>query len=184
MKLIQTPSLITGAILGASLITLSAASNDSVLGGLNVFVPGTTVSSADVNDNFTMVVDEVSALEGRLDNLEGSVSVPQYVSGSLDPLADYQVAYTVPQGKILLVTNISASVIGSGSNSEMSAIMKNSVSGETEVICRVFQVSNTGHYNNANYTSPSGYVIPEDCTFEIYAPLFYASWTGILIDAQ
>ena len=69
MKLMQTPSLITGVILGASLITLSAASNDSVLGGLNVFVPGTTVSSADVNDNFTMVVDEVSALEVRMDNL-------------------------------------------------------------------------------------------------------------------
>ena len=74
MKLIQTPSLIAGVILGASLITLSAASNDSVLGGLHVFVPGTTVSSADVNDNFTMVVDEVSALEGRVDNLE-NVSV-------------------------------------------------------------------------------------------------------------
>jgi hypothetical protein len=63
MKLIQTPSLITGVILGASLITLSAASNDSVLGGLNVFVPGTTVSSTEVNANFTYLDGEVTKLE-------------------------------------------------------------------------------------------------------------------------
>ena len=102
MKLLQTPSLITGAILGASLITLSAASNDSALGGLHVFVPGTTVSSADVNDNFTMVVDEVSALEGRVDNLEGSSSetvLLDFFSPILFPGENpSNMSITVPQG--------------------------------------------------------------------------------------
>ena len=62
MKLIQTPSLITGVILGASLITLSAAGSDAGPEDLKVFVPGTTVSSADVNANFTYLDDEVTAI--------------------------------------------------------------------------------------------------------------------------
>jgi hypothetical protein len=98
MKLIQTPSLITGVILGASLITLSAASNDSALGGLHVFVPGTTVSSADVNDNFTMVVDEVSALEGRVDNLESSSSSSDRILFRGD--INGEINFTVPEGYI------------------------------------------------------------------------------------
>ena len=102
MKLIQTPSLITGAILGASLITLSAASNDSALGGLHVFVPGTTVSSTDVNDNFTMVVDEVTTLEGRVDNLEGTSSQTELLD-FFNPVVllrdnPSNLSITVPQG--------------------------------------------------------------------------------------
>ena len=102
MKLIQTPSLITGVILGASLITLSAAGNNAAPGDLNVFVPGTVVSSADVNANFTYLDDEVTTLEGRVGNLEGSSSAPevlhyQWPTLSYVPTPD-NLSLTVPEG--------------------------------------------------------------------------------------
>lgn len=109
MKLIQTPSLITGVILGASLITLSAASNDSALGGLHVFVPGTTVSSADVNANFTYLDDEVTTLGGRVDNLEGSSSQTELLDFFHPVLLPGESAsnlsITVPQGYTYRISN-------------------------------------------------------------------------------
>ena len=125
MKLIQTPSLITGVILGASLITLSAASNDSVLGGLNVFVPGTTVSSAEVNDNFTYLDDEVTTLEGRVDNLEGSSSQTELLD-FFHPVVlpgenSSNLSITVPQGYTYRIDNghVILDVSGNGNTGEI-----------------------------------------------------------------
>ena len=98
MKLIQTPSLITGVILGASLITLSAASNDSVPEDLNVFFPGTEVSSADVNANFTYLDDEVTTLGSRVDNLESSSSSSDKILFRGD--INNEINFTVPEGYI------------------------------------------------------------------------------------
>ena len=118
MKLIQTPSLITGAILGASLITLSAASNDSVLGGLNVFVPGTTVSSAEVNDNFTYVSNLVSYNTGnvasnssRIDALENGSGYGNkfFLMDTVPNLNDWNSVIEVPAGSnAILLTSIRA----------------------------------------------------------------------------
>jgi hypothetical protein len=103
MKLIQTPSLITGVILGASLITLSAAGSNAAPEDLNVFFPGTAVSSTEVNDNFTYLDDGMTTLEGRVDNLEGSSSSSEMIyfqspSLSLDPRAGTNITITVPDG--------------------------------------------------------------------------------------
>ena len=106
MKLIQTPSLITGVILGASLITLSAASNDSAPEDLNVFFPGTEVSSADVNANFTYLDDEVTTLEGRVDNLEGSLDGSETLYFEFE--WDGTFSLTVPDGYCYVIKDGSA----------------------------------------------------------------------------
>ena len=178
MKLIQTPSLITGAILGASLITLSAASNDSALGGLHVFVPGTTVSSADVNDNFTMVVDEVSALEGRVNNLEGSSSSEEYISGHHAPassgrfgvLLSDSMGYYVPAGKQIRLT----SVLGNVNYFYLHVVRAN---GDSLLL------GYSQDYTILNFNT--GFILHEGDSFELDCgtPSQNYSWCGILEDA-
>ena len=95
-----SPGFLAGVILGASLITLSAASNDSAPEDLNVFFPGTEVSSADVNANFTYLDDEVTTLEGRMDSLENSAPSSEilYFQGDLNVGSGNHIDITVPQG--------------------------------------------------------------------------------------
>ena len=93
-----SPGFLAGVILGASLITLSAASNDSAPEDLNVFFPGTEVSSADVNANFTYLDDEVTTLGSRVDNLESSSSSSDKILFRGD--INNEINFTVPEGYI------------------------------------------------------------------------------------
>ena len=176
MKLMQTPSLITGAILGASLITLSAASNDSALGGLNVFVPGTEVSSADVNANFTYLDDEVTTLEGRMDNLEGSSVSEEYISGHYAPgmpgIADVLRSFpnhSPPAGKQIRIT--STSVYQTGDHMRL---MVKKPDGSIQVIAQ----GGTHDFN-------TGFILREGdvLQFEFYYSYSELAWCGVLEDA-
>jgi hypothetical protein len=115
MKLIQAPSLITGVILGASLITLSAAGSNAAPGDLNVFVPGTVVSSTDVNANFTYVsnlvsynTDNIASNSSRIDILEnGSGYGNKFFLMDTVPrdLDNWSVIIEVPLGSNPIIVN-------------------------------------------------------------------------------